>query len=327
MNLPVDPGEKYGLVGLDARTRFHGVLDLGGGLFAIGRGGVTLPDHWKEWLGSIETRRIEESELVLLAKSASATPEVLDGENEHLVNRAKWLVWGLLAVGKLAMGGEGAELSGGHADGELSVRRHGRLGPFIHVSGFLPDVITDEHLRRAAALSRNLGEIVRSPGMRRVKLAIRTFWTAFEEMDLGQRIHQFVRVVSEGFANSSGRADFMRRTAAFTGRRASVVRRQLYLMRNNAEHFNPPDRKLSRLSIRRSWERAHLRSHNAEALARHCVSRFVEDRRLWPHFRADAKVEAFWKQSDRECARWWGAPLNMEQAVATFDPKYVRDEG
>jgi len=311
MKLPISPGEKYALIALDAFTDFTGELDLGGCLFAV-RGGIRLPDHWKEWIGSIETGHIEGSNLVLLAKAASQTPTVLDGENQRLQHRTEWFFWSLLATTPLWVRNEIIQLTGGlDPAGEGDLKSRASLSMIGHLGGLHRVRIREEHLRRAASLSRNLGELMARREMRRARLALRTFWSAFGEMDLGQRIHQLVRVVSEGFTKSWGRVDFMARSDIFVLSESKIARRQLYLMRNNAEHFNKPDLKLTRLSRRRSFELAHLRAHQAEALARHCVTRFVENRALWQHYRTDSRIDAFWKKPTKDLAAFWGAPLDL----------------
>jgi hypothetical protein len=326
MNIPVSPGEKYALIALDVATDLKGTIDLGDDLLALQGEGLHLPNHWREWLGSIESDRIERYGLILLAKRTSQRPTVDDDENQQLQYRTNWLFWSLLALHRMWMVEGGIQLTGAHVNGEVSVRQKRDMPSVITLPGLRPSPIGESQLRRAAGLSANLQDLMATqPRMRRVKLALQTFWVAFGEPNLGQRIHQFVRVVSDGFAKAFGADDFRRKCNAFV-KDARVVRRQLYQMRNNAEQFNQPDRRLPRLSVRRSLERAYLRAHQAEALARHCVARFVENRRLWPQFRDEARVDAFWKKPQKDWVASWGAPLDLKAAVAGFDARFVPDE-
>ncbi|HXN56816.1 MAG TPA: hypothetical protein VN874_11150, partial [Myxococcales bacterium] len=202
MNLPLNSGEKYALIAVEAVTDLKGEIDLGEGLFAIRGGGLRLPDDWKGWLGSLESDAIERSNLVLLAKMPSGRPTVLDAENQLLQNRTNWLFWSLLASTRVWTKGGGTQLTGGRESGEISVNQQGRMSPIVLLPG-LPRVrISEAHLRRAASLSLNLCDLISRPRMRRAKWAIQTFWSAFEEGNLGERIHQFVRVVSDGFAKA-----------------------------------------------------------------------------------------------------------------------------
>ena len=317
------------MIAVDGSSEIKEVIDLKDGFFALPGGGFKLPAHWREWIGTIESEQIENrTGLLLLAKCASDRPDVLDAENQRLQRRSQWLYWGLLASGRHWVEGAAIQLTGAYAGNEVSVRQKGRMLPVLTLRAMQPSRVQEHDLRRAASLARKLGELLARPGVRRAQRALRTFWAGLGETDLGERIHQFVRVVSDGFAKARGRADFQVRSAAFVGTDANETLRQLYLMRNNAEHFNEPDLGLEPvLPVRESLERAYKRALQAEALARHCVARFVENPDLWQHFANEDKVDALWTHPQEELARLWGAPLDLDAAVAAFRPEGVQDEG
>ncbi len=327
VDLPLNPGEKYALIAVNGATDISEVIDLGNGLFELPGGGFRLPEHWREWIGSVESEQIEtRTGLLLLAKRASDRPEVLDAENQQLQRQTQWLYWGLLATGRFWIQGGATQVTGTYSEGQVSVAQKGRMLDVFNIQGLQPVRIGEADLRRAARLAGNLGDLMVRRGMRRVKLALRTFWSAFEEKDLGQRIHQFVRVASEGFAKSFGHREFIERSRVFVGKGWMVECGQLYRMRNNAEHFNLPDSKLKRLPRRASLERAYLRALQAEAIARHCVQRFVADKRLWKHFHNDLRVDAFWRKPRPDCTQLWGRALDLEAAVGGFNSTHIPDE-
>src|SRR5437879_1688216 len=101
MNVPVAPGEKYTLIALDSATAIDEPVDLHDGFFALPHGSVTVPDYWREWIGSIDARQVESAGLVILAKAPARAPDVLDDETEVLEHRVGALYWALLAVGRL----------------------------------------------------------------------------------------------------------------------------------------------------------------------------------------------------------------------------------
>ena len=84
-------GEKYALIGLAVKIE-HSILfrEIVPGLWAWTDQRLEVPPHWREWLGSIRAGEIEGCNLVLLSKKPSATPGILDGENQLLQRR----VWG-----------------------------------------------------------------------------------------------------------------------------------------------------------------------------------------------------------------------------------------
>jgi hypothetical protein len=74
----IDDGDKYAVVALDVEldhpvpiqqmTQHHWV-------FADER--FEMPPHWREWLGTIHTEKVEGSNLFLLSKAPSQTPDIL----------------------------------------------------------------------------------------------------------------------------------------------------------------------------------------------------------------------------------------------------------
>lgn len=326
MQLPVAPGEKYGLIALDAATDLDEPLDLGAGFFAIPRGAVQLPDYWKEWIGSIQADAIEHAGLVLLAKRTSEHPGVIDEDNIFVGRRVDNLLWGVLAVDNLRTEGEGMKLTGANIDGKIDVRQQARTLLVIHPRGLITKRISQEHLKDAAVLAFNLGKFLALPGMRRLKLAVRTFMSTFSESDLGQRIHQFVRVVSDGITHSWGNDEFKTKSTLLVKESDAETCRELYVMRSNAEHFNLPDAGLHPVPTRGSLVRGYRRAHEAEALARHCIARLIRRSQLWPEF-DDDRIDAFWSKPFEERKVLWGEQLDLSAAMADFDPASVPDEG
>jgi hypothetical protein len=81
----IDDGNKYGLAGLSIKLE----NDIPQGevaprLIALTDARFEIPSHWREWLGSIRAREVEDCNLFLLSKLRSASPDVLDGENKEL---------------------------------------------------------------------------------------------------------------------------------------------------------------------------------------------------------------------------------------------------
>ncbi|WP_242343330.1 hypothetical protein [Anaeromyxobacter terrae] len=322
-SLSVRPGEKYAAIALDAASRLQGPVNLGNGVFALPNANVVLPEHWTEWLGSIRADAIRTAPVLLLAKAASDAVGVLDHENVALQRRLDALYWCLLASGPLRVEG-GVRFTGARGPGGIDVRQVSETRSVVSLQGLLHPPLTEPHLRRAAVMSLSLSELLAAPGMRRIKMAVRTFMLAFEEENIGERIHQFVRCI-DGIVCARGREQFKERSKLFVGEQASSVCSELYLMRNNAEHFSDPAKGLDPLPLREDLVRAFRRAHEAEALARYCMCRLVETR-AWSHLTDDDRVDEFWRISVEQRAAAWGPPLDLAAAVAQFNPAYVPDE-
>ena len=326
MTLPIARGEKYALIALDAGTELRDALDLGGGCVALPRGAFELPPHWKEWLGTIKSEAVERASLKLIAKAPSVRPGVLDAENQELQRRVSNLFWGLLAAGKLRVEGAGTLLTGSHGDDGVDVRQVGDMDGIVRVYGVLDDRVTENHLRRAAVLARGLARLFADARMRRMRIAVNTFLRAASVPQLGDRIHQYVRVV-DGLTRVTrrGRDRFKERCRTFVQPGALDACYEMYVIRSNVEHFQDPSQDLTPLERREDLLRGYRRAHEAEALARYCMSRLLENEELWQHF-ADDSVDAFWAKTEADRAAIWGEPLDLAQAVADFRAEHIPDE-
>ncbi|WP_147439645.1 hypothetical protein [Corallococcus sp. CA049B] len=321
MNFPVAVGEKYALIALNAATDVESLVDLGSGISALPEGSLELPEHWKEWLGSMRAKSIERSDLFLIVKAKSERPEVLDGENLELMRRAANLYWGLLASGRVALEGAGTKLTGANRGDGPDIRQIAELHHYVRVAGMLPKAVTETHLRQATALAFNLQELLALPGMLRMKLAIRTFLMAFAESDLGERIHQFVRSL-DGLTRVWNGKEFKEKSALLAGSTHQDLCGQLYAIRSGVEHFHHPDSRLDAVSPRESQFRACRYALAAEALARHCLSHLVENKHLWPHF-TDDQVDSFWARPMDEKRQIWGPAFDITSALTEFRPQWV----
>ena len=73
----IDDGEKYALVGLDVKVDEN--IPTGNvtpSLWVLANTTFNIPPHWREWLGSIRAREVENSNLFLLSKMPSSRPNV-----------------------------------------------------------------------------------------------------------------------------------------------------------------------------------------------------------------------------------------------------------
>ena len=157
-------------------------------------------------------------------------------------------------------------------------------------------------------------------------MAVNTFLRAASVQQLGDRIHQYVRVV-DGLTRVTrrGRDRFKERCRTFVAPGGLDACYEMYVIRSNVEHFQDPSQDLPPLERRENLLRGYRRAHEAEALARHCMSRLLENETLWEHF-ADDRVEAFWAKSEADRAAIWGAPFDLSVAMADFRADHIPDE-
>lgn len=261
-----------------------------------------------------------------MVKAASVVAGARGDELQSLQVRVGNLYWGLLASGKVRVEGTGTQLTGDNGADGISVQQVGELDHIINVYGLLTDRVTEAHLRRAARFAENLADLFTDVRMRRMRTAANAFLKALSERNPPERIHQFVRVV-DGLTRVTrrGRDRFKERCSIFVTPKDLESCYEMYVIRSNVEHFQDPSQDLNPAPRRDDILRGYRRTHESEALARYCMGRLLEHRDLWLHF-ADDHVEDFWKEPELERARIWGPPLDLDEALATFDPDHVPNE-
>jgi hypothetical protein len=113
-----------------------------------------IPPHWREWLGSIRADEVQNSNLFLLSKLHSLTPDILDGENQKLKQRVWHFYVGLLLASTVAPAHKPVMLTGSRRDGEVEIRQQQDLDCSIpSLVGGCPSVLAKD-IRLAAPLRR-----------------------------------------------------------------------------------------------------------------------------------------------------------------------------
>ena len=93
----ISDGEKYAFVGLQVKLEGTPPPErIAPNLWALTATTFDVPSEWREWLGSIRADQVARNNLFLVSKLASATPDVLDGENQSLQKRVQHFYVGLL---------------------------------------------------------------------------------------------------------------------------------------------------------------------------------------------------------------------------------------
>src|SRR4051794_24325136 len=101
-----------------------------------------LPEHWKGWLGTLQTGHFADSNLAILIARPSVTPEVLDQETKDLERELTAFFFGMMLQGVPDFG-RTTWLSGANVGGDLSVRGLRELSKFLRSPGQPRPVIDD----------------------------------------------------------------------------------------------------------------------------------------------------------------------------------------
>ncbi len=325
----IEDGEKYALVGLSVNIDGH--LPRGKvapKLWILANAAFNVPPHWREWLGSIRAREVEECNLFLLSKLASLTPDVLDAENQKLQQRVSNFYIGLLLANTFAPAHRPVMLTGSRRDGEIDVRQQQDFdSPVPCLFRRYPPVMPED-IRLAAQLGEKLDTLATTPlagGHWRLSRSLDIYIEARTIGDILDRLHQYCRCIDGLILPNVGetKRQFKSRTVLFIGPRHHDMMGELYDIRSAVEHLHENrylegfDR-ATRLDL---VEKEAIVEH----IARTALVRIVGDNTLWPRFANTSALAIFWALTAVERQRIWGDPIDLQDAIADFNPENIHD--
>ena len=322
-------GEKYALVGLEVKLEGTPPPEqIAANLWVLTATTFDVPSEWREWLGSIRADEVAGSNLFLVSKLASATPDVLDGENQSLQQRVWHFYVGLLLSVMFSPSHKPVMLTGARRDDVIGVRQQRDLElPAPQVLPRCPPIVADDILL-AAQLGQKLDAMspVTVPGG--LWRLFRTLNIYVETRAIGQlvdRVHQYCRCIDGLILPAIGRTkqQFKSRTELFIGPAHHDLMSALYDIRSHVEHLHESryletfDRDI-RLDLLK-------KEAIVEHIARTVLVRIISQDALWPHFGNTAALEKFWTLSPYARREIWGDPIDPMVPVADFDPNYLHD--
>ena len=322
-------GEKYALVGLEVKLEGTPPPEqIAPNLWILTATTFDVPSEWREWLGSIRADEIAGSNLFLVSKLASATPDILDGENRSLQQRVWYFYVGLLLSVMFSPSHKPVMLTGARRDGVIGVRQQRDLElPAPQVLPRYPPIVADD-IVLAAKLGQKLDAMqpVSVPdGLWRFSHALHIYVETRAVGDLLDRIHQYCRCIEGLILPSAGntKKQFKSRTELFIGPTHHDLMGALYDIRSDVEHLHE-NRYLETFD---RGVRLNLVKKEAivEYVARAALVRIISQDALWPHFGNTVALKKFWALSRDERQNIWGDPIDPMVPVADFDPNYLHD--
>jgi hypothetical protein len=328
MPFEIKNADKYACIALENVGTVAGLtdpIDLGDGFWALLAPPFPLDATWRAWLGSLQSQDFERSNLFLFAIAPSKSPQVMDAENEALSKRVLALFYGLF-LHDVAFCEGGLALSGAKVEGRIDVRRVSKLEPFYCPPGVRWARIDEPWLRSARAAAIGIQSVHAAKGQyERLRRGFYAWLRAWMEYYGDEKLHQSVRAVEAVIKTEQGRSLrlFVHRGQVFAGNnwKARTLLKELYLLRNAAEHMNPFQPVLAKYAPDIDAV-APLRVYQGLKLANVVYSRILTNPKLQQTFASDASTEAFWQQPWADQVKVWGPPVDIE---ATTSPRFNRD--
>lgn len=308
-------GEKYAIVALprlplDWQNLSNG-MEVGPGLWFAQKLPFNLEKHWREWIGTVRAGEVAKAQLILLVKSPSDLPEVLNEENESLMGLVGRFYQGLQLAAPIWVEGDVVRLTGANRGGAVDVRNMSNLTPPACTHFGDTGLIGAEALRIAAALVPILNGFPKGTHLRLCRV-LNAYFSGIAENDLRERLHQFCRCVEGLIFADQGQTtkQFKSRTELFVGPKLHAFMGNLYANRSAVEHMNDPVLTETADNQRRmSFLEMALIS---EDIARHCLINILLKPSLVLQYKDETALAAFWNRSEADRRTLWGQPLDVE---------------
>ena len=326
----IDEGEKYAVVAIQSdialRSAFH--LQIHPTLSLSTKSIIGFDDHWRDWLGSIRSEQYASANFFILSKAKSATPEILDQENNDLKQVAINFYLGLLLAGRFRYFDKPLLLTGAKAREELSIRQLQEINSPIIFSAVEPDdILNNKSLTRAAQLAEAIPHVWTRPlRYKRLRQILDIYLTARATADILERLHQYCRCIEGFIVPSPGDTTrkFKSRTELFIGTSHHMLMEDIYEFRSAVEHLNDHLNLLS--NTREHRAKIYRWAHIAEHIARDCLVRVLTNNSLMQNFETDDTLTAFWRLDAKKRTELWGSPIDPLEAVASFDVRLLSNQ-
>lgn len=318
MLLKIAPSEKFACFVLTRCWMQDGApdeLQLGANTWATRSLDVKIAEHWPAWLGSVTTDELKESSLVIYTTMPSGQPKIFDGENQELVTRLNYVLYGLLLQG-VPVYFKGFSLNGANVDGEIQVRQFSDLKPYqptYDLPEFRPGAA---ELQAAFEFAPRLREINEGQAnWERFRRGMKVLFEGSVMSDGGERLHHFVRALESLARPEIGntRNQFAHRidqTFTFANPETRETLLQIFDLRSHVEHMHPvldalPGDNVTRIAT------ANRRTRQADVLARSALRRVLGSGALVETFKTEAGISAFWELPDAARVVAWGNRLDL----------------
>lgn len=288
---------------------------LSDGTWILTKAPLEVDSRWQEWVGSIRVEQLKRANLVLVRKSPSTNPGLLDETHNALSDYLSQLFSMLQLSGVLQY--DAADLfTGSVVYGKAEIRQLSRVPDFYPTKGYSSSQVDLERLQEAVKLRATLPELYSQSGnFRRVARGLNVLMDGLKQSRGEERLHQFVRSLEALILPSVGKTkrQFIHRCQTFAeaSHKSADILKEAFDLRSQAEHLNDWAIALKSYPIEDREYIALQRTYQMQKLACFAYLRILIDMGVRAHFKTETAMHSFWKQPDYSRIATWGNQLNL----------------
>jgi hypothetical protein len=268
-------------------------------------------------IGARTAEQFKDSNLVLMASRASATPTIRDVEWQELDHRVFVMFYAILMHGIPNFRG-GTAAHGGVIGGKPVVL-HVSILPAFYWSPLDPmPRVSDATLRNAEAVVGGMLTVFGPSDYKRLRRGINALIAGWKMHPATDRLHTFARALDAVMKLPQGksRVEFANRLAVFaTGSALTKTADEMYRLRSFDEHLSEWPAQLAHVTTAEQPEFVSRRTCYAEALASFVYRTLLSEPRLLAMFRTEADVDAFWASRGTS----WTQKTDLDAIASRYD--------
>lgn len=288
---------------------------------------VALEDHWREWIGTIQFKKLQGCNLFLLRSATEGWAQgqlqiAGDQVSEQLHHDLGSIFAMLRMLGTIEY--EGAFTLAGYVEsGKVTCRQFAQTERFNITRGCLPWTVGKADLGTAVELSkayRQFQEETPAGRTRRFGRGCYSLKVGFERYYASDRLHAFVTALEALILPETGKTEkqFVARCALFAGPKTAqaIIQealREAYRMRCDIEHVHEWDRSLQSYPVVEREHIAYWRTRQMEALACAAYVKVLLDPSLAEYFYDEGRLAVFWQKPEDEVRPAFGHVCDISQ--------------
>lgn len=299
---------------LEKETTVNGVSLLPKMLFNI-------ESHWLKWLGSLRSDEIVNSNLILLCKTETDNPDILDGEHKHVQRKVFEFYHALMLYG--IPGYQTANMLTGSIDdkGIVSIREVASLDYFYVVYNGTAHKLTSTDIPIISRIHKALMTIfddntIEDDRYFRLRHGLTAYFKAIQEQQNYYRIHQLVRSIEAIILPKTGKTtnQFIHKCKTFVkaNPKSETYLREIYELRSKVEHLHPLNDVYQNLLKNEAIELIDLRVRMVEKIARKSLVNILLNPKLLMFFENNHSIAEFWQLPDNERELLWGEKISLD---------------
>ena len=317
MAFSLNEGEKFACiafanVGLEPELLEQVPLDLGDNVWVLDRPHFDFPAFWRGWIGSIKADRVSDSNLFLLKKKESKTPDVLDHENQELIKEVEGVFYGIVLQG-MPQHEAAYRLTGAVSGDKAGLRQFTEI--YDHHAYAKKTPVSPHTCKIAKAVACGIGEMLSLTAFLRLQRGFKALIDATRARYLEVAVHQFVRAMDALIIPrvGSSKRDFAHRCQTFSVSNEvnRTVLEEIYDIRSNVEHMHEWNGVATTEEAMRDEPILRRRLYQIESLALSVYLKIMTSTMHRNIFHSNSTIQDFWTLPDDEKSRVWADKLDL----------------